>query len=111
MAKRLGYTCQSCGKNRKGAHTDTLKEADGTPKVSTSVCPQCYADGVPDQHYTFQTHVDSYGNIEVISCKCPKHGHIKFLEAGRPEPRYQSNFIRWRTGGQAVAPPKQFREV
>lgn len=111
MSKKRGYVCTVCGKNRTGSHSDTLKEADGTVKVSTSVCPQCFVEGTPDGHYSFQAHVNSAGNVDLISCKCPKHGHIKFLEARQPEPKYQSNFFRWRTGGQAVAPPKAVREV
>jgi hypothetical protein len=113
MAKRQpkpGYHCDTCGKTRRGAHTDVLRDADGSVKLSTSECPQCFVDG-KSQKYTFEAHVDSYGFCEFITAKCPTHGPIKMLQTAQADPRYQANYFRWRTGGAMTAPPKQFKEV
>lgn len=105
-----GYGCKVCGKIRKSAHTDVLKNADGTAKVSTSECPMCFSEG-KHQKYTFEGHVDSYGICELISAKCPTHGHIKFLEQAQPQPRFQRNFAAWMTGGESLGPPRIRKEI
>ena len=112
MAKRKpnsGYSCDTCGKTRKGAHSDTLRNADGSEKLSTSICPECMVDG-KSQHYTFEAQITAHGVCEAIMGKCPKHGYIKALYMSRQEPRYQANYSRWLTG-EAQAAPKPFREV
>jgi hypothetical protein len=108
--KTRGYLCDTCGKNRAGAHTDVLKDETGARKWSTSVCPECFAGG-KQQRYTFEMHMDSIGNHEYITAKCPVHGPIKMLQAPPVDPRFQSNYIRWRTGGAMVAPPKTTKWV
>lgn len=110
MAKKaLGYLCETCGKTKRGAHSDVLKDEKGESKKSTSICPQCMADGI-SQHYTFEAQITAHGVCEAIMAKCPKHGYIKALFTGYQEPRYQRNYTRWLTG-EAQEAPKPFREV
>ncbi len=110
MAKRQGYVCGICGKTKRGAHSCPVPDKDGGVKWSTADCPQCFVDG-KNQKYTFEAHTDSYGFCEFITAKCPVHGHIKQLQTAKAEPTYQSNYIRWRTGGATNAPPRILKEV
>jgi hypothetical protein len=106
----LGYPCEMCGKTRRGAHTDLMKKDDGTVIWSTASCPECTMGGQV-QHYNFVAHMDSEGNCEAVSGKCPTHGEIKRMFTGPQEPVFQKNYLKWMTGGATEAPPKFVKEI